>query len=320
VIAKSSKLLFILLFGLLITGCTPNTTSQLPPTSIPQNKTSTPIQIPPTTETPRPVGITPTSTLPAVSPSATLNVTTTPDTRLTAKYWREWPIVPELSPRAHEILQAAANPSLDAHTFSKVGDCQFTPETFLGGYAKGIYPIPNGLETTVTYFQASMVSDSITAHKGLGISSALNPMFGAGSGHTECNSNEAPLDCELRLRRPILVLIAMGTNWKPHSSDSFERYLRQIVDKTLATGALPILATKADNIEEDWKLNEAIAHVAYDYDLPLVNAWRAVQFLPNHGLESPKNIYLTGNGWLARNDAWLRTLDVLRIAIEQDGR
>lgn len=145
-------------------------------------------------------------------------------------------------------------------------------------------------------------------------------MFGAGAGHKDCNSNEAPLDCELRLRRSILVLVAMGTNWKPHSSDSFERYLRQIVDKTMASGALPILATKADNIEEDWKLNEAIARVAYDYDLPLVNVWRAVQFLPNHGLESPKNIYLTGNGWLARNDAWLRTLDVVRIAIEQNNK
>jgi len=61
--------------------------------------------------------------------------------------WREWPVVPELSVRAIEILQAAAqNPDLDGHTFSKLGDCQFTPATFLAGYVlkptEGTCPTP----------------------------------------------------------------------------------------------------------------------------------------------------------------------------------
>jgi hypothetical protein len=112
----------------------------------------------------------------------------------------------------------------------------------------------------------------------------------------------------------------MGTNWSSHAEISYEKYLRQVVDRILETGALPILSTKADNVEEDWKLNEVTARVAYEYDLPLVNVWRAVQFLPNHGLdpESPKGVYLTGDGWLVRNDAWLRTLDLVRHTIEQE--
>ena len=99
------------------------------------------------------------------------------------------------------------------------------------------------------------------------------------------------------------------------SAARVDKYLRQIVERILATDALPILATKADNIETDWKLNIAIAQVAYDYDLPLVNVWRSVQNLPNQGLEAPKNIYLSGDGWMRRNRIWLQTLDLTRLAL-----
>ena len=213
-----------------------------------------------------------------------------------------------------------ANPDLTPNMFSKVGDCQFTTGTFLAGYVNGVYPTPSGMEPTILYFRDSMLQDSITSAGGFGINSVLNPMFGLAAGHKECGSNESPLDCELRVRQPAIVLIAMGTNWAPHAEISYEKYLRQIIDRILETGALPILSTKADNIEEDWKLNEVTAQVAYDYDLPLVNVWRAVQFLPNHGLDekSPKGVYLSPDGWLARNHAWLQTLDLIRRAIEQE--
>lgn len=190
-----------------------------------------------------------------------------------------------------------------------------TSKTFLGGFANGKYAIPDGYSETVSWFSESMMSESATAANGLGINSILNPMFGLAAGHTQCERNETPLDCELRTRRPAFVLIAMGTNWKPNGEISFEKYLRVVVDRVLETGALPILATKADNIEGDWKLNQAIAQVAYDYDLPLVNVWRSVHDLPNRGLESPKNIYLTGDGWMRRNDAWLYILNEIHVLI-----
>ena len=233
-------------------------------------------------------------------------------TGLTAKSWREWPSVPKLSAKARGILRAAAqNPSLNLETFSRVGDCQLMTGTFLGGYVTGVYPIPDGLTRTVKYFHTSIITESITASNGLGINSVLNPIFAAGAGHNECGAAETPLDCELRVRHPAIVVVAMGTNWVPHAEVSFEKYLRQVIDRILETGALPILATKADNVEQDWKLNLAIAQVAYDYDLPMVNVWRSVQDWPNHGLEAPKNIYLTGNAWSRRNHVWLQTLDVV---------
>lgn len=231
--------------------------------------------------------------------------------------WREWPVVPVLSSRAIEILQAAAqNPALDKHNFSKIGDCQFTPATFLAGYVKGDYSLPAGYQATSHYFKESMVRDSITAANGLGVSSVLNPMFAAGAGYQECSRNETPLDCELRTRRPVVVLVALGTNWKPGQEITFEENLRTVVEVILASGALPVLATKADNIEKDWKLNLANARVAAEYEVPLVNVWRAVQPLPNNGLQAPNNVYLTANGWLEQNRAWLKMLDTVRVVLE----
>ena len=280
------------------------TASSVIPTVILSTDTSTPIVI---------LSLPPTSTL-FFTPTNSL--TPIPDTRLKPYYWREWPVSPELSLKAQEILHnAVSNPNLDLHTFSKVGDCQMTSGTFLGGFANGNYSVPDGFDETVRWFSDSMTSESVTAANGLGINSVLNPMFGLAAGNTQCQMNETPLDCELRIRHPAVVLIAMGTNWMPNGELSFEKYLRVVVERILETGALPILATKADNIEGDWKLNQAIAQVAYDYDLPLVNVWRSVQDLPNHGLESPKNIYLSGDGWMRSNYAWLDMLEKVRKVI-----
>jgi hypothetical protein len=296
---------FLLTFLLLTMGCqssqipsaTPVAQTQvIPSMTVTQASTAIPIRL---------------ITTPTVTPTPTHSATLTPDTRKTAHYWREWPVVPEFSGHAQEILrQAAQNAALDRHTFSKVGDCQMTAGTFLGGYANGKYKIPQGYEKTVEWFSDSMLSESVTAERGLGVSSVLNPMFGLAAGYKQCLSNEKPLDCELRTRRPMIVMIGMGTNWIPNAELSFERYLREIVDTVLKTGALPILATKADNVEGNWKLNEAIARVAYDYDLPLVNVWRSVHDLPGKGLE--RKIYLTPDGWMRRNQAWLLTLDGVR--------
>jgi hypothetical protein len=297
----------LLLFILVLAGCQ---TSNSPKFDYVEKVLSTPTLSPNIIEVSTP---TPFFTL---TPTAlpTTSFTSTPDTRLTPHYWREWDSVPKLSQTAKKILNLAIeNQKLDLHTFSKVGDCQMTSGTFLGGYANGKYPIPEDFEETVFWFSSSMTSESVTAEKGLGVSSVLNPMFGLSAGYNQCLRNETPLDCELRTRRPVIILIGMGTNWIPNAENSFEKYLRRIVDTVLETGALPILATKADNVEENWKINEVIAQVAYDYDLPLVNVWRSVQDLPGRGIE--RKVYLTPDGWMRRNYVWLATLENIRKEI-----
>ena len=94
--------------------------------------------------------------------------------------------------------------------------------------------------------------------------------------------------------------------------DAYEAYLRQIIDQIIASGAVPILTNKADNVEGNHAINLVTAQVAYDYDIPLMNFWLVSDSLPNHGLDqdrTPANVYLTPLGWDARSFAALRTLD-----------
>ena len=98
-------------------------------------------------------------------------------------------------------------------------------------------------------------------------------------------------------------------------------------------GAVPILATKADNLEGDHKINLTIAKIAYEYDIPMWNFWRAVQDLPNKGIrkDDPDRFHLSvglnhfddpqamQNAWPVRNLTALEALDaVWRGLSEQD--
>ena len=71
--------------------------------------------------------------------------------------------------------------------------------------------------------------------------------------------------------------------------------MRKVVEYILSQGAVPILATKADNREGDGSINAAIAEVAAEYDVPVWNFWAAVQPLPDHGIfkGDPDHFHLT---------------------------
>lgn len=247
----------------------------------------------------------------------TENLISNPANTIPTEDWREFPPVPELSPNAKRILtNIITNRYLDTHTFVKVGDCHMESGIFLSGYVKGSYRIPEGLENTVDWYSQSMVTDNITAVSGYGINTVLDPAYALTKGHEQCFINETPLDCELRIKQPSLVLIAMGTNWIPNGEESFEKHLRVVVSRVLETGALPILATKTDNLEGNWKINRAIAQVAIDFDIPLVNIWSAMQDLPNQGLRSD-GFHLTGDGWLRNSSTWLKTLENVYQIVSQ---
>jgi hypothetical protein len=62
--------------------------------------------------------------------------------------------------------------------------------------------------------------------------------------------------------------------------------MRKILESLVGRGILPILATKADDLEGGNKINAIIANLAHEYDIPLWNFWRAVQTLPHQGLQS----------------------------------
>ena len=141
----------------------------------------------------------------------------------------------------------------------------------------------------------------------------------------QCQSGESMLACEYRVHNPSIVLIAVGSN-DVVNVDGFEDQMRRIIEYTISEGIVPVLSTKADNLEGDHRINIIIAHLAYEYDIPLWNFWLAVQPLSNHGLD-PDGVHLTFAGyrfdnpynldraWPSRNLTALQTLDVLRNSL-----
>jgi hypothetical protein len=265
---------------------------------------------------------TPTATpLPSLTPSAsststpeqtaTVTSTPTPDTRPLPRDWSSWPIIPAVSPRAVQIYQQGLQLGVTPNTFSVVGDCQSEPDVFMGIYATDRNPINDqypDLLQTIQLFHDSFQHDSVAVRDGLSAPSVLDPLW---SDATRCEASESPLACELRVYRPTIVFVNLGTNWRADASaEVYAGYLRQIVDMIIASGAVPILTNKADNVEGGHRINLVTAQVAYEYDIPLMNFWLASDRLPNHGLDPARNdVYLTPEGWDVRNFAALRTLD-----------
>lgn len=206
--------------------------------------------------------------------------------QLPPERWQEWPIIPTVSERAKAIYQAGLKKGTDPKHFSKIGDCQVIRQYFLGLFDDdvdsrlGNSPYQN-LIPTIKAFEGSWTRVSMAVRTGFNVASVLSTI---NSDPKLCKANETPLECEFRLWNPSIVVISMETWTADRPTNLYEGYLRQIVEFVLARGALPILATKADNLEKDHSINLSIARVAFDYDIPLWNFWRAAYALPDHGL------------------------------------
>ncbi len=196
-------------------------------------------------------------------------------------------MVPEtISPRTIAIYQAGQTLGNHPRAFSKIGDCESTPTWFLGAfdgkpaeYSLGRY---TDLQPLIDAFHGSFGRTSLAAGRGF---SAANELASLWADRKACGPDETPLGCEIRVNRPSFALVMLGTNDVYHQ-DTFETNLHTILDTLIQNGVVPILSTKADNLEGDQAINATIARLAYEYDIPLWNFWRAVQPLPDHGLQA----------------------------------
>jgi hypothetical protein len=132
----------------------------------------------------------------------------------------------------------------------------------------------------------------------------------------QCDPLETPLECEFRLNNASIVLIGLGSDQKPGSGDDFDHYMRKIVEFVIAKGALPILATDAYPTEEGFPLNQIVAQIAYDYDIPLWNFWAAVQDLTNEGLKED-NFHISAEAFSVRRITGLQVLHAVLDAAKQ---
>ncbi len=227
------------------------------------------------------------SSVPVVAPNTPANEPqATPGSPQTAPppvgFQPDEPVIPTLSATARAIYQRGLQMGNNPRAFSKIGDCQSVVPYFLAAFDYGLYtlgPYAN-LQPAIDNFSGSWSRDSITSNKGFNVASVFVPVW---SDPKRCLPNESPLECEFRINRPSLAIITMETWWGGDPA-GYESYLRAIIEFSIAHGTVPILGTKADNIEGGGSINQVIVKLAKEYDVPLWNYWAAVQPLPNHGL------------------------------------
>lgn len=286
---------------------------------VPTARVPTITPVPPT-ETSMPATMT--RTLPptfSASPTPTVTITPTEDplpneSGLDPEQWMTWPVDPVVTRHVHEIYELGQSLGNDPHGFSILGDCQSTPDTFLGLYVVDetqYLTLPEELRETVTYFEESFVRESPTIKPGTTSGALLWAEWHENK--FTCANDEKPLDCELRINNPSFALITIGTHWEARN----DMYMRKIIDALLARGVVPILSTKADNREGNNRLNLETAQLAAEYDLPLWNFWPVVDDLPNRGLYTKKidahlgDIYLTDEALERYRYSALQALDTV---------
>lgn len=236
--------------------------------------------------------------------------------------WMEYPVVPELTESARRIYLRGQKMGNNTHAFSKVGDCQNVPSLFLGPFddplAYSLGDQYTDLQPAVDWFVGSFSRESLAVRGGLNAASVLSPFW---ANPDLCERDESPLECEYRIHKPSFVIISFETWWEK-SAQSYETYLREIIEITIDHGIVPIISTKADNLEGDHSINATIVRLAVEYDIPVWNFWLAVQPLPNHGLHED-DFHLTyaqsyfddpqrmTAAWPWRNLTALQALDVI---------
>jgi len=236
---------------------------------------------------------------------------------LPPELWMEWPVIPIVSERAKEVFRNGLAQGNNPKAFSIIGDCQSEPQLFLGVYDTDQYQLPadsHNLQETIMHFSGSFSRWGPAVIDGGTPATVLARSWSSQNG---CGSGEIPLVCELRIHKPVIVFVNLGTHW----TDRNPEYLRQIVSIILEHGAVPILATKADNLEGNNANNIEMARIAMEYGVPLWNFRATVQELPHDGLDPVKQggyMYLTEEGLVRRRLSALQVLDsVWRGLIEE---
>ncbi len=290
----------------------PGASAELLPTPTPS---SDPVNVEPVVET----------VLPAAT--ATALPSPTPRATLAADDWQTLPVTPVISQATVAIFQLGLELGRDPHAFSKIGDCQnvssyfLSPFAYPNAYRLGPY---TSLQETIDWFQetGSFTRESLAVKGGYNVAAVLSPLR---ADPKSCQPGENPLACEIRVHNPSFAIISMETWWSGQP-EAYEKYMRQLLDYTISQGVVPILATKADNLEGENQINKALAKLAWEYDIPLWNFWASVQDMNNKGLTSDGFHLTLGNyfyddpintatGWSRRNLTALQALDAVRRGV-----
>lgn len=255
---------------------TPTPTAAPPATRIPTATAASPVAAPtrpsPTPVAPSPVPVAPTATSPGVAPLASGALTVPAG-------------VLQLSGRERALYAQAAARGRDPAMFTVAGDSNSAWVGYLGQIATGSYPLSGRPREAAiaARFAPAFWRQSVAVEGGLRAADMFAPNW-PGKPAT-CLAEEGRYPCELRLSRASIVFIQIGTGDR-YVWTEYEANLRRMLDLALSQGVLPVLVTKADDLE-NWQggapmgyLNDVVRRLAAAYQLPLIDFWASTRGLP----------------------------------------
>lgn len=245
---------------------------------------------------------------PQVAFATTVPEPTQQPTPLKAENWKQWPVLPAfISDEMHQFYKIGLANGNNDLAFSILGDCHSLPDVFMGIYEHDLgaaIQIDPALRETVIHFAGSFDRYSPTVADGTTEGALLWERWNENK-EGYCEQYELPIDCELRYHKPIIAFVHIGTHWENRN----EYYLRIIIEKLLDNATVPIIVTKADNRELDERVNENLAKLSLEYQLPVWNFWASVQHLPNNGVDENAPMNLTDKAYQIHREDGLRVLD-----------
>ena len=179
----------------------------------------------------------------------------------------------------------------DPRAFSKIGDSNMEAPYFLASFDDEPYNLGEYayLAPAIDYFAGSFARQSMAVRIGFHSWSVLDAAL---ADKTTCWPDETPVDCELRLHNPSIVLIRLGTNDAGYPARLRER-LRTLVELCIQRGIIPVLGTKADRAEGPDNINNMlIRQIAADNNIPLWDFDLVAQTMPDSGL-GQDHVHLT---------------------------
>ena len=315
---KRSRIFLSSILLVLLAACTTPQWGQFHTEPIVATSTEDPVEIPSLVTTTATVTPVPMPDVPGALQ------TTTPT--MAPKDWNSMPVVPQVSSRMVEVYRLGLKAGRDPAHFSKIGDCQNITTYFLASFDNPKnYRLGTqyaSLQPTIDHFAGSWSRESLAVRGGENVAMALDPLW---ANPKQCKAGETPIACEIRVYNPSIVTVSMEESW---SGDlvKYNMYLRKIVEYILSQNVVPILATRAEVPGSSININEVVARVAYDYQVPLWNFGAAAFPLPSHGLTSD-GFHLTQAGdffddptsmqagWPWRNLTALQAIDAVYLAV-----
>jgi hypothetical protein len=253
--------------------------------------------------------------------------------------------------KAHlrQVMQVGQAKGKRLNVFAKIGDSITESMAFLNNYCCGWYDLGphTELEEVIQYFAAVHVDEleaQVNPYHTSFDRMSLAAESGAHAAYMLEGGADSSLMQEINAIQPGLAIIMFGTNEALAGEDvaTYKANLKQMVTILEEEGVIPILSTipdlapPAEGGERVAAFNQAIKEVTLEEQVPLIDYWRALQPLPNKGIDNDgihPNVFMVGDeyhsadltpeglqyGFNVRNKLALEMLAKVKAIVIDDG-